>query len=756
MRAHKHLHEHHHGHSCGHDHSHDHNDCGHNHGLIGQMAHNFSTKAAVVNESIGNVFGGRSNSGRIGRATRIVRGISNSSAVGIGIAGVVAVGTSVASGGLAAPLWILIGGGVAVAANLAAVGIGSGVNHLKISQYYDALVEVNAENSRVLKLMGENPETLPHGIMEYWEKDRKLFKMTVKRRSQEAVSVAGTAMSGALMLSAVGAFAIAPPAALGLFFAARGISCTTTAGSAYNTKDRLTIYKEILYKFGQQYIEVTGRFDREKQTQALEIVSQLFTRLNIPTNITNKEQWRNFNIAHCVYRMLFTQSEKLPQTDKLAFLSPLNQKQVVDSLVETLQPLIKESKSFWSGQASRYFGRTLLRKLDVENKYTVGGELAVLDAMPVLGMQLEANLTARLIDAGQNTNVQIITSKIINDLNIKINKDDSHKTLAFSIRKAVVQAKSSGRDDETIVEAIKTSLRIYLKAETEETEIGRKWGGLRAVYGMRNTGRLILYTEKLSRQFPVQGHAHGSDFLPFYHLSRLADTIMEAATTQNVQHHHEHEKCCGHHHHDHSEQKRTATNPALHSGHAHRECLRHHHITTTSHQVRPLSVNHDTVHSYNTLRDSLNNTEPLTEAYIRKQQENLDKFRQQAEKFILVSKFKDEQDNTIYVWDNPGYRAQKEYQITYVVNNKTGSMAVKYGQGYLQKSSPIAIVAADADIERGIGVRLLEIGNGQHIALGDRRNSRINVKISGASITDTNLAKENYRRLHSCSLNRGR
>lgn len=802
MRAHKHLHEHHHGHSCGHDHdhNHDHHDCGHNHGFLGQIAHDFSTKAAVANEAIGNKFGGRENSGRVGRATRVVRGISNATAVGIGVAGVVAVGTSVASGGLAAPLWILIGGGVAVAANLAAVGIGSGANHLKISQYYDALVEINAENGRLLKLNGEEPGTLPHGIMEYWEKDRKLFKMTVKRRGQEVVSVAGTAMSGALMLSAFGALAIAPSTAVGLFFASRSISVGTAAGSAYNTRDRLNIYKEILYRFGQQYIEVTGKRDSAKQTQALKIVADVFTKLNIPTNvtdITNDQQWRTFNIAHSVYRMLFTQSENLSQTDRLAFLNPHNQQQVVDGLVARLQPLIKEDRSFWSGHTSRYFGRTALRKLDAGNQYTVGGELAVLDAMPILAMQLETGITGTLIGRDATARAQTATSQIISDLNINVNKDDPQKTLAFSIRKAVVQGISAGHENAAIIAAVKDSLRTYLKAETAQVEVGRKWGGLRAVYGERNTGRLILDTLKLSGAFSVQGHAHGSDFLPYYHLSRLADIITAAATGQRRvreehQHHshnHGHEKCSGHHHHDHSahkeesikrpllqshsghhnhdhtscsghhhhkhsEQKHTAHNPPSHSRHGHSKRLHQHHVAATSHQAQPLNVNHHAEHSYNILKESLNYAEPLTTTRIKKQQENLDSFRQYAEKFILVRTFKDGQGNTIYLWDNPDYLEQKEYQITYIVNDRTGKMAVKYGTGYLQESSPIAVVAADSNIRLGVGVRLLEIGRGQHIALGDTSNSLIDVAASGLSITHTDIARatshKHHHHSHAC------
>jgi hypothetical protein len=568
MRAHKHLDKSHKPHECGHGHDHHGH---HHHHIIGNAAHYLSQKASDGNEWIGNKFGGRANSGRVGRTTRVIRGITNTTAVGIGVAGVLLLGISVVSGGLAAPLWILISGFLAVAINLAAVVIGSGANHLKISQYYDALVEINAENGRLLELNGEKRGTLPHGIKEYWKKDRKLFDMTLKRRGQESFSVAGTAMSGALMLSALGSFAVAPSAAAGLFFASRGVSCATTAGSAYNTKDRLTIYKEIIYRFGQQYIEVTGKHNCAKQAQALEIVSKVFTRLKIPTeitDITNERQWRTFNIAHSVYKMLFSQSENFSMTDKLAFLNPDNQQQVLDGIVARLQTLIKKDNNLFRGQASRYFSRAALRKIDAIKQYSVDDELSILDAMPVLRMQLETDINKKLIvNSDASERVQVVTRQIISDLNININKDNPHKTLAFFIKKAAVQGVSAGHENAAIIGVIKTCLQQYLAPE---------------IVQKRNTGCLVLDTGKLSKEFPVQGNAHGSGFLPSYHLSRLADIIVEAAKDtrhdlqeQNHSHHHDHEKCSGyHHHHDH--EHKPGSRPILQS-HNHKSCSGHNH-----------------------------------------------------------------------------------------------------------------------------------------------------------------------------------
>jgi hypothetical protein len=71
-------------------------------------------------------------------------------------------------------------------------------------------------------------------------------------------------------------------------------------------------------------------------------------------------------------------------------------------------------------------------------------------------------------------------------------------------------------------------------------------------------------------------------------------------------------------------------------------------------------------------------------------------------------------------------------------------MAVKYGSGYLQETSPTAIVAADSDIGLGVGVRLLEIGKGPHIAIGDSHNGRIDIAASGLSIVHTHIARTKH------------
>lgn len=85
--------------------------------------------------------------------------------------------------------------------------------------------------------------------------------------------------------------------------------------------------------------------------------------------------------------------------------------------------------------------------------------------------------------------------------------------------------------------------------------------------------------------------------------------------------------------------------------------------------------------------------------------------------------------NTVYLWD-PAHPGKTEYFITYIVNDLTKKMIVKYGRG------ASAIVASDSDSAQGIGV---EIEHGNHVVLGDINNEQVDVAASGLSIARTVL-----------------
>lgn len=747
--AHHHNHDHH--EHANHDHNHSDHDHHHHHGVLGAL----SQKAGEVYTTIGNAAGGRAHAGRIGRAARVTRVSSNTVAIATGIAGVVIVGTSIASGGLAVPVWLLVAGGVAVAANLAGIALGSGGNHLKISQYYDAMIESNAENSRLLKQLGKNPAHLPHGVSEYWEKDRPLFWMTMGRRGQDIVSTTGTVASGVLLLSAVGALPVAPSAAIGLFFASRGLSASAAVSGSMTNRHRLSVYKEIIHRFGQQYAQLTREHDQEKADRAFSIVEEVFKKLHVPyqiTDIKDPHQWRAFNVGYSLYKTLFTQAVSLSLEDTASFLNTANREKIVNGMVATLQPMTKEdrtiSKRNWkegSDLPNRYIGRTQLRKLDAgKNKYSLGDDLAVLDAMPALGMKLEEKLTEDIRGKAAHERSLRIASTIISDLHIHIDKDDTHKTLAFAIRKAVASVAESS--DVTITDTVKTRLLPYLKEETGKVKTGRKcWG--KAIYEEQPLGTWILNTDKLATDFPAQGHAHGSNFLPFYHMSQLSQALKEGlakkkelAVTEkgtvvhlekgHSAHHHEHGACHHHHHHEHDEPPALEAIPKAYSiarsRHVHTVEEPHHNIGRTS-------------DSYTVLKASLvHQGLTLTAERIKVQQERLDSFRQHAKKFILVRKDKDEQDNTtLYLWDDPNNQGKKEHQILYVVHNHTKKISVKYGE------NASAIIPVNSDIKQGIGVQLIEIAQGQHKVLGDLHNKRIDV-----------LATEKHKWTHRVSLER--
>ncbi len=446
-----------------------------------------------VNVGVGNAFGGRKHAGRVGRITRGVRIVSNATAVGTGIAAVVALGTTIASGGLAAPVWFIAVGGVAVVANFAGVIVGSGANHLKITQYYELMISIHAELCRLQKQMGDTPDRLPHGMKEYWHNKRKLFNMTMRRRGQEVVGVAGTVMSGAMMLSALGLLPIAPSASIGLFFASRGVSSATTAGGIFNNKDRLSIYKRIILDIAEKFRNYTMLVSRERAALVSSIMEELFRKLNVNSkieSILDKKQWRAFLVKYAVYKMLFLQSEGFAIDNNLSFLNPDNKEKVVKLLSDELVKMLKRSPQ------GNYFGRTALR-----NKH----DRSLVDLVPYLAIDLESKLMEVVAEKELMQRAKKVSSSIIHNFKINLGKDEFHESLPFYIRKAVLFKLSSGEKEDKIMKNISQSLRLFLKDG-------------------------VLDKDAILRSFPTQGHAHGEQSIMHYHLSQLCDLLSKSSS----------------------------------------------------------------------------------------------------------------------------------------------------------------------------------------------------------------------------------
>jgi hypothetical protein len=452
-----------------------------------------SNLVSRINVGIGNAVGGRKHAGRVGRVTRGVRIVSNATAVGTGIAAVVALGTTIASGGLAAPIWFLVVGGVAVVANFAGVMVGSGANHLKITQYYDLMISIHAELCRLQIQMRETSDKLPHGMKEYWHNERKLFNMTMRRRGQEVVGVIGTAMSAAMMLSALGLLPIAPGASIGLFFASRAISSATTAGGIFNNKDRLSIYKEIICGYEQKFRNWAYILSREREDLANDILKEVFKKLNVNNeikSISDEKQWRTFLVKYAVYKMLFSQSEGISVDSKLSFLNTDNKEKVVKLLGDELEKMVKRSPQ------GNYFGRTALL-----NQH----DRSLVDLVPYIAIDLESKLMEVVAEKELMDRAKNVSSSMIHNLKINLGKDEFHESLPFYIRKAALFKLSSGEKEDKIMENVSQELRRYLK------------------YG-------VLDRDAILGKFPTQGHAHGEQSIMHYHLSQLCDLLSKLSS----------------------------------------------------------------------------------------------------------------------------------------------------------------------------------------------------------------------------------
>lgn len=136
-------------------------------------------------------------------------------------------------------------------------------------------------------------------------------------------------------------------------------------------------------------------------------------------------------------------------------------------------------------------------------------------------------------------------------------------------------------------------------------------------------------------------------------------------------------------------------------------------------------IEKDSKQLYTILKDHLSNQpEELDSALIKKQQTALNNFREKAAKFFLAEESLDEHGNQIMKWDDPRFVGQNksDYQITYIINERTGKMTVKYG---IHAS---AIIVSNSDSEKKTGIFVAEITQGKHQLLGDTQHQCIELE----------------------------
>lgn len=303
----------------------------------------------------GNKLGGRAQAGRLGRLSRQIRTVGNLITLGTLLGVVLTMGlTAFWSGGAVLPLWAYLTVGAGIAINTIGWPIGSAANHLKIEQYYDAELELFADNND-LRL---RPETMGHA--------KGLKKAAnVVRTMHDVNGVGGTLASySATVLEAItyfsaGVIVFAPVIGAGLFVASR-LSAWVSAFTAWGTNQiRLKANKNELNAQAATYYGLKNEKNAEKDALIHGLVTQIFSELRV----NEKHQYSPW-VRLRVYRALDSalNDHHLDDSKKAT---------MVITLKNQLTPLLERNK----------FKREALRQLGTP-------AVAVLDSMPLLEAKL--------------------------------------------------------------------------------------------------------------------------------------------------------------------------------------------------------------------------------------------------------------------------------------------------------------------------------------------------------------------------------
>lgn len=474
-------------------------------------------------QTIGEKIIGRGNAGRAGRAARIVRIISTGTSLGVGIAGIIIISTSVASGGAVVPIWIFIIGGVTLVTNSAAIAIGAAANHMKIGQYYDRQAEMHANNEALRKILDQASEPLPHGMRQYWRDERPLFNMVMGRRVHDSNGVGGTTLSIISGLASVGVAAISPDAAIALFTASRTSAVLSASGANATNWHRLKVYRNIMLRFAEDYRRLTRTY--RPITAAL--VEKMLAAVLDAIQLDKSSAYAGLLEFH-LYKAIY--SVAIHHNRSLSTRSPLhiaNWQKCVDVLAEVLQPFLVEHHGM------HRLSRSALQKIDRDHVYTIKPEhtfmdkLAVFDALFVL--EMISRLAIIKLVLPEIKTVETMAEEIIGNLKVNTSHDLATKRLRFHIISALYE---TSRDSVRITELreplkqnIKTAIAPHLKPETKRIVDSRKWFGMRQTYKTVKTGATFLDSDKLANAYPVSAHAHGGNFHLNFHMERLRETI---------------------------------------------------------------------------------------------------------------------------------------------------------------------------------------------------------------------------------------
>jgi hypothetical protein len=447
-------------------------------------------------DSVGRRTLGRANAGKASIAARALR------ITGAVLATGVVVGSIVATGGLALalPLWGLIGLGVAMAINSAAVPLSWVGNHMKVLQYEDAegelLADILSMEHKRAKTSATPSSSLPEKLMK------------ASRKASDVNGMGGTFLSALSAAATLGLYTPAAPAAAGIMLASRASASVSAGINVPITRNRIAIHKEKLAQFQALYVDSTKALNPKHAALSKSIVEDVFGELSIARE-GHLNQWLYFSLYKSIFsHPLLSQGEC---SDARREAITLLAREMVEPLLKNIPP-----------SSSREVDKERLKSLDTcEHGYSskekaFKDKLAPLDAMAVLVMKLQDQLTEHC-GAAHHTALSDIAAAVTKALRLNAGEGLT-KQLQFHIRKTLSGTANDfvTKHRDSIIQNLCQTLRPYCTT---------------------HHNAVILDTSKLQRIGLPEGAekrvGYESAFLPHYHLTQLGVKMGEQLTALN-------------------------------------------------------------------------------------------------------------------------------------------------------------------------------------------------------------------------------
>lgn len=465
----------------------------------------------LVDKAGRKVFG-RSNAGTVSIVARCMRIGAAVAATGI------VIGSIVATGGFALPIWAVGGLIATMVVNGAAIPFSWAGNHMKVLQYEDAQTEALADVNQLQNTLAKTAQG----------PDVKLSEkiMIASRKFSDVNGVAGSVLSIVSGAATVGLYTPAAPIAAAIMLASRASGVLSAGINVPITRSRISIQKNKLSEIHSSYRELSALATPTEAARAHGIVEGIFTKLNI-----SKEGHLNEWLSHYLYKAVY--SHPLLQNPNL---TAENIKAISTSLEGIVTPLLaanaagvrEVSKDKLKNIDSTYdFSKKegwLFRKL-----FNKGG-LASLDAMQVLVKKSQDAISATLHPTSHAESIAT-ADKVVAGLGLDP-KEASTKQLKHQIRASLIEVYSCVMKD-SYTDAEKPSLGTLGVGLVDAVT------GILKPYVKTEDGATVLDTDKIAKiGLPTEAHSavhrnscshggHGNEFLPHHHLGLLGDKIKE-------------------------------------------------------------------------------------------------------------------------------------------------------------------------------------------------------------------------------------